>query len=662
MTDVLELREQLARKNHQLQEIAARLKTELFGIDPIIDRVIDSVRAWYVLPELVSRPVIVCLWGLTGTGKTQLVRRLAQLLGFYDRFVEVQMDGFSNGAGWRGAQSISGMLSQSGVREGEPGILVLDEFQRFRTIDKKRSEVRVERYQDVWALLSDGRLPPALSLLGDIESSIAAAAFDAERAEEGEAKLRFKLRSWEAQELQRNLKLDEPLMEIMAWTPEEIQERLRAFRENGQQRWETDYSRLLVFVCGNLDEAYEDLATSVGDCDSDADIFHALTGKLSVIDVKQALNMRFKPEQVARLGNEHVIYPSLSRRAYEQLIEQGCARYARETEARCGLRFALEASVGEQIYANAVFPAQGTRPLFSSLHAILGAGLAKAALWALECGASAGDTVGLAADGRTLVAHWNGQSQAIAAPFEINRLRQRNNPDFRALLAVHEAGHGLVHALLFGRAPQEIKIHVASFEGGYNAYTARKVWSRRNLLDSICTSLAGRAAELLVFGPELSSGGAESDLRKATETAARMTRHLGHGPRIGRSDVSTSSEDNLCTDVHASNAPIEALLQAEHARATRLIESQRDALLALVDELIAHGQVTPARFAAVVGLPLGRPEDALDPYAQRLAAFRAERPAPPRPDARPVTPREPARPRTAPLEPACAESALPTGP
>ena len=623
MNDSRELREQLAQKNQQLQQIAAQLKTELFGIDTVIDRVIDSMRAWYVLPELVSRPVIVCLWGLTGTGKTQLVRRLAQLLGFYDRFIEVQMDGFSNGAGWRGAQSISGMLAQSGVREGEPGILALDEFQRFRTIDNKRVELRVERYQDVWALLSDGRLPPALSLLGDIETSIAEAAYDAERSEASAAKLRFKLRSWEAQELQRNLKLDEPLMEIMAWTPEQIQERLRAFRES-QQQWETDYSRLLIFVCGNLDEMYEDLATSVDDCDSDADTYHTVTSKMSVIDVKQALNKRFKPEQVARLGNEHVIYPSLSRRAYEQLIEQSCAGYAGEIEGRCGLRFDLDVSVREQIYANAVFPAQGTRPLFSSLHAILGAGLSKAALWALERGAAAGDNVGLTADGRSLIAHFRGQSHVIAAPFEISRLRQRSNVDFRALLAVHEAGHGLVHALLFGRAPQEIKIHVASFEGGYNAYTSRKVWSRRNLLDSICTSLGGRAAELLVFGSELSSSGAESDLRKATETAARMLRHLGHGPRIGRNDVSTDSEDNLCTDVEASNAPIEALLQAEHARATGLLEAHRGALMALVDELMAQGQVTPARFAAVVGLPLDKPEDALDPYAERLAAFRVE--------------------------------------
>jgi hypothetical protein len=623
MSDPEELRAQLAQRNQLLQAAAAQLKNELFGIDTIIDRVIDSVRAWYVMPELVARPVIVCLWGLTGTGKTQLVRRLAQLLGYYDRFVEVQMDGFSNGASWRGAQSISGMLAQSGVREGEPGMLVLDEFQRFRTIDDKRGELRVERYQDVWSLLSDGRLPPSLSLLGDIESSMAEAAFDAERAESADTKLRFKLRSWEAQELQRNLKLDLPLMEIMAWTPEQIQERLRAFRERGQQHWETDYSRLLIFVCGNLDEAYEDLATSVEDCDSEADTFHRLTGQLSVIDVKQALNRRFKPEQVARLGNEHVIYPSLPRRAYEQLIEQGCARYAHETAARCGLQFELAASVREQIYANGVFPAQGTRPLFSSIHAILGAGLAKAALWALECGAEPGDRVGLTADGRSLIAHWRGRSHPIAAPFEINRLRQRSNADFRALLAVHEAGHGLVHALLFGRAPQEIKIHVASFDGGYNVYSSRKVWSRRNLLDAVCTSLAGRAAELLVFGPELSSSGAESDLRKATETAARMLRHLGHGPRIGRSDVSVDSEDNVCTDVEATNAPIQALLQTEHARATQLIENHRPALLALVDELLDQGQVTPARFAAITGFRLDQMEDALDPYVERLTAFRS---------------------------------------
>ena len=158
------LQARITECSHQLARLAAELKTELFGIDDAIDRVIESMRAWYVLPDLINRPVIICLWGLTGTGKTQLTRSIAQKLGFYDRFVEVQMDGFSNGSGYR-SSSISGMLADSGIKEGAPGILVLDEFQRFRTVSVKGEDVKVERYQDVWTLLSDGRLPPALSFM-----------------------------------------------------------------------------------------------------------------------------------------------------------------------------------------------------------------------------------------------------------------------------------------------------------------------------------------------------------------------------------------------------------------------------------------------------------------------------------------------------------------
>jgi hypothetical protein len=48
---------------------------------------------------------------------------------------------------------------------------------------------------------------------------------------------------------------------------------------------------------------------------------------------------------------------------------------------------------------------------------------------------------------------------------------------------------------------------------------------------------------LLVFGANLNFNGVESDLRKATETAARMARHLGHGDRISCMDVSTNKRE-----------------------------------------------------------------------------------------------------------------------
>ncbi len=120
-TNDLGLRAQIGQRSECLRRISVELKSELFGINDVIDRVIDAVRAWYVLPEIITRPVIVNLWGLTGTGKTQLTRSLAKKLGFYDRLIEVQMDGYSNGGG----NTISAMLSESGISQGTPGILVL---------------------------------------------------------------------------------------------------------------------------------------------------------------------------------------------------------------------------------------------------------------------------------------------------------------------------------------------------------------------------------------------------------------------------------------------------------------------------------------------------------------------------------------------------------
>ena len=109
--EVSSLQEQIAQRSQHLARIALELKSELYGIDDVIDRVMESVRAWYVLPQIITRPVIVCLWGLTGTGKTQLIRSLAQKLNFYSRFVEVQMDGFSNSGDQPHARTISAALA-----------------------------------------------------------------------------------------------------------------------------------------------------------------------------------------------------------------------------------------------------------------------------------------------------------------------------------------------------------------------------------------------------------------------------------------------------------------------------------------------------------------------------------------------------------------------
>ncbi len=618
------LREQIAVRSAQLELLATELKAELFGIDAVIDRVIESLRAWYVMPSLITRPVIVCLWGLTGTGKTQLTRLIAQKLGFYDRFVEVQMDGFSNTTGHR-ATTISGMLAESSVVEGHPGILVLDEFQRYRTRDADGDDVKVERYQDVWTLLSDGRLAPALSFMSDMEYAMGSAQYDRERDKSGDADApRFKLQlsAYEARELKQALKLTEPLTDIMRWTPEEVQTRMAAFSA-APESWETDYSKLLIFVSGNLDEMYRHIAQSVEDCDTDADIFHALTQKLSIIDVKKALGKRFKPEQIARLGNNHVIYPSFNRATYTRLIAHACDGYVRDIAAASQLQFEIDAAVLAEIYANAVFPTQGTRPLFSSVHSLLSAVLVDATLWALEQGAASGDALGMTlGEGRRhLQVQWKSEHKAYPVAFELNGLKQRTHSDFRALLAVHEAGHALVYCLLLEQVPQEVKINVASFDGGYNSYSSLRSESRRNMIDMICVSLSGRAAEAMVFGESACTTGAEQDFKQATAAAAQWVRHHGFGGRISRTDVTHDQNDDVNTDVAPTNEAIEALLQAQYARATDLLRLHATVFMRITEALVLHGEVPPQQLADWMGLKVTKDQGVLEPYAQRLAVF-----------------------------------------
>lgn len=630
--DSSEIRSRIALRSEQLQRIGEELKAELFGIDGIIDRAIESIRAWYVLPELVQRPVIVCLWGLTGTGKTQLVRLLAQKLGWYDRFVEVQMDGFSHGSGYW-ARSISDMLADSGIEEGMPGILLLDEFQRFRTIDDKGNDLKVERYQDVWALLSDGRLPPALSFMRDLEEVLADTEYDRDKdgedssaeAEPGAARgrvRRFKLAPFEALQLKRALKLREPLLEIMSWPVEEVRLRLEAFR-NAPDRWGTDYSKLLVFVTGNLDAMYRNIATRIEDCDTDADIFHRFTQRLSVIDVKKALGDRFRPEQVARLGNNHLVYPSLNRATYERLIAQACERFVAEVERTSHLRLAIARDVQDEIYANAVYPAQGTRPLFSSIQGLLSGVLVNAAVWALAEGAQPGDEVRIevAPDRRHLRACWGGRLRDFPVPLDVQRLKQRANADFRALLAVHEAGHALLYGLLLKQVPLEVKINVASFDGGYNSYLPLRAMSRRDVLDTICVSLGGRAAEALVFGPGACTTGAEQDLRQATEEASGFVRRHGFAGRLSRTDAPPEQDCEVNTALAETDPLVERILVAQYNRAQRLLQENAGLLAQVADTLQREGEFKREALAGLLGLAVSDEPAVLAPYARRLADF-----------------------------------------
>ena len=77
--------------NNKFEIAKQELKKTFYGIDEQIDQVIKSFETWESIKEYQVRPMTVCLWGLTGTGKTALLNRTIELLDlnkkkFYIKF------------------------------------------------------------------------------------------------------------------------------------------------------------------------------------------------------------------------------------------------------------------------------------------------------------------------------------------------------------------------------------------------------------------------------------------------------------------------------------------------------------------------------------------------------------------------------------------------
>lgn len=170
-------------KKERLIEVNRKLKEHFVGIDGVIDEITQKIRLWYINPEILTRPTIINLYGLTGVGKTDLIIKLIDLLGFEKKSCIVELDnnststnindiryGRSNNKGYIGFK-----LLNNYIKPIDQSILLLDEIQRFRTVfpSENGSYYRKnEHYDDVWRLLSDGQLYSKQLLIKELDDHI----------------------------------------------------------------------------------------------------------------------------------------------------------------------------------------------------------------------------------------------------------------------------------------------------------------------------------------------------------------------------------------------------------------------------------------------------------------------------------------------------------
>jgi len=597
-------------KKSRLENIARELKEELVGLDEIIDDIISKIKVWYIMPEVLSRPVTICLWGMTGVGKTDFVRRLARKLDMYDRMLEIQMGGKKNSS-----MSIRQDLEMSNIEPSSQGILLLDEIQRFRSISEDGRELRDSDSQDVWMLLSDGKFSGSTDreeifkiVLSDLYYWVSDDEYDEdERSLDEKRKVKesakYTTSYSDAKKLKSILRLSDGVAEIMKWSPDKKM-KVALNRMKEQETYEGDnYSKLLIFISGNLDEAYI-MSGNVGDVDSNADVLHSFSKKINVLTIKKALSDRFKPEQIARFGNSHIIYPSMSSSSYEKLIESQLKKISDKVLTSNSIILKFEDSVNKFIYRNGVIPAQGTRPVFSSIGSYIENNVPEFIFNALEVEA---DTVLVSHKDDKLCAemfssHGLKIMRETACEGDIDRIRRCSiDKDKMAIISVHEAGHAVVYSLVTLLAPTQIVSNTASenISGFVGCNTI--VETRESILNEITYTLGGRAAEEIFFGRNNVTSGAESDIVTATALASDYYRRFAMGSiqtYICPATSYNAAESDIGIESTTSN--IRDMLFQCMSNATKILKENKGLLSAVAEKLFTNGSIQQEDFIAIL--------------------------------------------------------------
>ncbi len=582
------------QRQERLDAARVGLQSFFVGIDGVIDELCDAIAVWFTMPEVLTRPVIVNLWGMTGVGKTDLIRRLVRHLEIQERFVEIEL---SNGDSTTYHSSVASRLAYTGALEGEPALLLFDEVQRFNTVDSDGKPLINTKFSDFWELLSDGRL--ARREEGDFEYLFATAATAVQgrqrQRDKGEDVSEDSIGIWEARSMKRALGLRDTLGELSNLSYEKALERMQAAQREKRIYEPLDCSKCLVIISGNLDEAFT-MAHNTGEADVDADIFHAFTSKITTVDIKNALIRRFKPEQVARFGNTHLIYRSLRRQDFEALIAREIERVQMTTKDAFGIDLVIDRTIHELVYRNGVFPVQGVRPVFSSIADILETNLAKLLFDALM---NDGKEVRMRYDiaRRELINEVDGRSRTISYSGRIDKIRNSAQSDRVANIAVHEAGHAVAYGVLFGLAPLQLTARVASTYVGGFTFPHQIYETSASLLNQVKVLLAGGLAEELTFGAELASVGRNSDRERATEIVIDFVRRYGFDREF---QANYMLDFAYAMDRSIPEPDIEKMMTRLVAETKQLLSERRSLLTDLALRLASAGALPASSVASVL--------------------------------------------------------------
>jgi hypothetical protein len=619
-----DLRSEFVQKVEQLEDIKTILKNEFVGIDDVIDKVVDNVRSWYTMSFIQERPAVINLWGLTGVGKTSLILRLMDLIGFSDMTFRLDLGEKEGGMSFR--NSLADLCEN---KNDAPIVIVLDEFQHARTLKGSgpfKEEIENDKNRMVWELIDSGKVSyigwkRGLWNFEEVLMKLKKLLISGVEVKDGmvvkghelylkEASVRLKkdekllffpedeydtLISLAGAELNLTLRQDVENVLLKLNGSETIDFLNKVFRV-AQKPSIKNFSKALIVILGNIDEAY----TMSGNYSTEisADDFHEKSLKITIPQMKAALRMRFRDEQIARLGNAHIIYPALSKKAFFDIIDLELKKINDKMIGQFGISISFDQSLKDILYKEGVYPTQGARPLLTTIQTVLKSRISLYLSTIIKHGLNTDHMHIICSEGKELICEYYGNErlehvQKDTLSLQLEPLRKSKHDELQTIAAVHESGHAVLFAALMHAIP-ELIVSVTSDPDsvGYVYCKDRKLLlTRDETIRKVAVHLGGIAAEELVFGKDLVTSGAGSDLSSATKIIMSALKHEGMGNNMicyAKSNVEDSLHYHQVETVED-----EAIILLEQAKnlAINTLKKERKLLLVMSAHLSEHSRM-----------------------------------------------------------------------
>ncbi len=166
-------------------------------------------------------------------------------------------------------------------------------------------------------------------------------------------------------------------------------------------------------------------------------------------------------------------------------------------------------------------------------------------------------------------------------------------PKEKKTIAFHEAGHATVSWMLEHAAPL-VKVTIVprgqSLGAAWYLPAERMIVQTEQMLDEMCATLGGRAAEKIIFNKI--STGALSDLEKVTKQARAMVTVYGLNEKVGNLTYYDSSGNDAFVKPYSENTAktideqISKMIELQYQRAIDILDKNKEKLTVLAELLL----------------------------------------------------------------------------